>query len=159
MSKGEAIQRKKATMRFKKPSILCETNKMTPEQTARYLAFADPSDPKVKAMLAAVLMKDRVLVKEQEKETEQKNLVGVLKAAEARNRLRNARLQYQNLRAQEINFLISFQRNAKGAVRLEVFLPPRKNLRKLADCMNTVQRGRIEEILADETGEIFIRRP
>lgn len=41
--------------------------------------------------------------------------------------------------AQEINFLISFQRNAKGAVRLEVFLPPSRNLAKLSDCMDTVQ--------------------
>ncbi|XP_034979055.1 protein LKAAEAR1 [Zootoca vivipara] len=159
MSKGGALQRTKMTMRHPKRSSASEANKMTPAQMARYLAFADPSQPKVKEMLAAVLMKDRKLVPEEEKVAEQKNLIGVLKATEARNRLRNTRLQYQNLRAQEINFLISFQRNAKGAVRLEVFLPPRKNLRKLADCMNTVQRSRIEEILEDETGEIYIRKP
>ncbi|XP_072852817.2 protein LKAAEAR1 [Pogona vitticeps] len=158
MSKGEALQRGKSIARFKRTSLTSDANKMLPKQTARYLAFADPSDPKVKEMLAAVLLKDRKGVDEKEKEGEQKNLIGILKAAEARNRLRNARLQYQNLRAQEINFLISFQRNAKGAVRLEVFLPPRRHLAKLSDCMDTVQRGRIEEILEDETGEIFIRR-
>ncbi|XP_003220764.1 protein LKAAEAR1 [Anolis carolinensis] len=159
MSKTETLHRSKPITRFKKPAHTDEVSKMTPEQTARYLAFADPSNSKVKAMLAATLMKDRKLRGEQEKQTEENNLIGILKAAEARNRLRNARLQHQNLRAQEINFLVSFQRNAKGAVRLEVFLPPRRNMVKLSDCMNTVQRGRIEEILEDETGEIFIRRP
>uniref|UniRef100_A0ACB8F6D5 Uncharacterized protein n=1 Tax=Sphaerodactylus townsendi TaxID=933632 RepID=A0ACB8F6D5_9SAUR len=148
---------KKSSTRFKK--ISCDTVKMSPEQKRRYLAFADPSDPKAKAMLSAVVLKDRKAVTEEEKETEQKKLVGILKAAEARNRLRNTRLHYQNLRAQEIHFLISFQRSTKGAVRLELFLPPRKNLAKLADCMNTVRRSRIEEILEDENGEIFIRRP
>ncbi|XP_042321607.1 protein LKAAEAR1 [Sceloporus undulatus] len=159
MSNTGAIQRSKSITRFKKPVTTSQDTKMTPEQTACYLAFADPSNPKVKAMLASALMKDRKVVDIEGKEGEDKQLIGILKAAEARNRLRNARLQYQNLRAQEINFLISFQRNAKGAVRLEVFLPPRRNLAKLSDCMNTVQRGRIEEILEDETGEIFIRRP
>ncbi|XP_044311083.1 protein LKAAEAR1 [Varanus komodoensis] len=153
------LQRSKSTTRLKKPAILCDINTMTPKQTARYLAFADPSEPRVKALLATVLMKERKAVDQQEKQVEQKNLIGILKAAEARNRLRNTRLQYQNLRAQEINFLISFQRNAKGAVRLEIFLPPKRNLAKLSDCMNTVQRGRIEEILEDDSGEIFIRRP
>ncbi|KAL8179683.1 UNVERIFIED_CONTAM: hypothetical protein K2H54_070950 [Gekko kuhli] len=149
--------RKKLGARFKKMS--CDAAKMSPEQKRRYLAFADPGDPKVRAMLSTVVLKDPKTATEQEKLTEQKQLVGILKAAEARRRLRNTRLQYQNLRAQEIHFLISFQRTAKGAVRLEVFLPPRKNLAKLSDCMDTVQRGRIEEILEDENGEIFIRRP
>ncbi|XP_077191986.1 protein LKAAEAR1 [Paroedura picta] len=151
------VERKKQTTRFQRMS--CDTTKMSPEQKRRYLAFADPSDTKVRAMLSTSLLKDQKASSEEEKLSEQKRLVGVLKAAEARSRLRNARLQYQNLRAQEIHFLISFQRSAKGAVRLEVFLPPRKNLAKLSDCMDTVQRGRIEEILADENGEIFIRRP
>ncbi|XP_053106049.1 protein LKAAEAR1 [Hemicordylus capensis] len=158
MSKADALQRRKSSGKSKKPLPTSNAKKMTPEQMARFLTFADPSDPKVKSMLADVIMARRA-VSEEEKETEQKKLVGVLKSAEARNRLRNARLQYQNLRAQEINFLISFQRTAKGAVRLEVFLPPRKNLARLVDCMDTVQRGRIEEILEDENGEIFIRRP
>ncbi|XP_054835169.1 protein LKAAEAR1 [Eublepharis macularius] len=153
------MSRKKANTRFKKASPTSDTMKMSPEQKRRFLAFADPSEPKVKAMLSTVVLKDQKAVEEQEKVTEQKRLVGILKAAEARNRLRNSRLQYQNLRAQEIHFLISFQRTTKGAVRLEVFLPPRKNLAKLSDCMNTVQRRRIEEILEDENGEIFIRRP
>lgn len=158
MSNTEVFtDRKKLGARFKKMS--CDTTKMSPEQKRRYLAFADPGDPKVKAMLSTVVLKEQKTSTEQEKLMEQKNLVGILKAAEARSRLRNARLQYQNLRAQEIHFLISFQRTAKGAVRLEVFLPPRKNLAKLSDCMDTVQRGRIEEILEDENGEIFIRRP
>nr|XP_056700884.1 protein LKAAEAR1 [Euleptes europaea] len=148
---------KKSSARFKK--IACDSAKMSPEQKRRYLMFADPSDPKARAMLSTVVLKDQKNVAEQEKTTEQKQLVGILKAAEARTRLRNSRLQYQNLRAQEIHFLISFQRTAKGAVRLEVFLPPRKNLAKLTDCMDTVQRRRIEQILEDENGEIFIRRP
>lgn len=152
-----SAERKKPNVRHKKMSY--DVGKMSPEQKRRYLAFANPDDPKVRAMLSTVVLKDPKASTEQEKLTEQKRLVGVLKAAEARNRLRNARLQYQNLRAQEIHFLIAFQRTAKGAVRLEVFLPPRKNLAKLSDCMDTVQRGRVEEILEDENGEIFIRRP
>ncbi|KAH0619261.1 hypothetical protein JD844_019152 [Phrynosoma platyrhinos] len=118
MSNGGAYQRSKSITRFKKPVTTSEDTKMTPEQTTRYLAFADPSNPKVKAMLASALMKDRKVMGEEDKEAEDKKLIGILKAAEARNRLRNARLQYQHLR-----------------------------------------RGRIEEILEDETGEIFIRRP
>ncbi|KAJ6652150.1 hypothetical protein lerEdw1_013152 [Lerista edwardsae] len=157
MSKSGAKQRKKT--KFDRASMAADTNKQTPEQAARYLTFADPTQPKVKAMLASVLMKEKKAMLQEEKEAEQKRLIGILKAAEARNRLRNSRLQYQALRAQEINFLISFQRNAKGAVRLEVFLPPSRNLARLSDCMDTVQRGRIEEILEDENGEIFIRRP
>ncbi|KAM3840638.1 protein LKAAEAR1 [Vipera latastei] len=157
MADAKTLLRNKPAQRYRKSS--CEASKMTPEQKARYLAFADPRKPDVKTMLAAALMKERKVLDNRQKELEDKNLIGVLKASEARNRLRNTRLQYQNLRAQEINFLISFQRNAKGAVRLEVFLPPRRNIAKLSDCMNTLQRSRIEEILEDESGEIYIRRP
>ncbi|KAK9404929.1 protein LKAAEAR1 [Crotalus adamanteus] len=150
MADAKTLLRNKPAPRFRKSS--CDASKMTPEQKARYLAFADPTKPDVKTMLAAALMKERKALDNRQKELEDKNLIGVLKASEARNRLRNTRLQYQNLRAQEINFLISFQRNAKGAVRLEVFLPPRRNIAKLSDCMNTIQRSRIEEILEDESG-------
>ncbi|KAM6454076.1 protein LKAAEAR1 [Liasis olivaceus] len=152
MSDAKTLLRNKGTQRFRKSLPSCDGGKMSPEQKARYLAFADPSKPDVKTMLAAALMKQRKALDDHQRDLDDKNLIGVLKASEARNRLRNARLQYQNLRAQEINFLISFQRNAKGAVRLEVFLPPRKNIAKLSDCMNTIQRSRIEEILEDESG-------
>ncbi|XP_060540308.1 protein LKAAEAR1 isoform X2 [Pantherophis guttatus] len=152
MTDAKTLLRNKPTQRFRKSSPSCDVSKLTPEQKARYLAFADPTKPDVKTMLATALMKERKVLDNRQRELDDKNLIGVLKASEARNRLRNARLQYQNLRAQEINFLISFQRNAKGAVRLEVFLPPRRNIAKLSDCMNTIQRSRIEEILEDESG-------
>ncbi|XP_032074515.1 protein LKAAEAR1 [Thamnophis elegans] len=159
MADSKTLPKNKLTPRFRKSLPSSDTSKMSPEQKARYLAFADPAKPDVKTMLATTLMKERKVMDSRQRELEDKNLIGVLKASEARNRLRNSRLQYQNLRAQEINFLISFQRNAKGAVRLEVFLPPRRNIAKLSDCMDTIQRGRIEEILEDESGEIYIRRP
>ncbi|KAG6938541.1 LKAAEAR motif containing 1 [Chelydra serpentina] len=147
-----------------KSLLSLDVNAVSPQQKERYLAFGDPTEEPVKSMLASdILMMDKISHEHstRERDAEQKKqarVIGLLKAAEARNRLRNVRLRFQNLRAQEINHLISCQKTARGAVRLEVFLPPRKNIQKLADNLDRVQRSRVEAILEDENGEIFIRR-
>ncbi|XP_075757130.1 protein LKAAEAR1 isoform X2 [Pelodiscus sinensis] len=141
-----------------------DINALSPQQRQRYLAFAEPTEEPVKSMLASdIFMMDEIshTYSKYERDAEQRKqdrVIGLLKAAEARSRLRNVRLRFQNMRAQEINHLIACQKTARGAVRLEVFLPPRKNIQKLADNLDRVQRSRVEAILEDENGEIFIRR-
>ncbi|ETE56368.1 hypothetical protein L345_17921, partial [Ophiophagus hannah] len=98
MTDTKALLRNKPAQRFRKSLPSSDASKMAPEQKARYLAFADPTKPDVKTMLAAALMKERKVLDNQQREVEDKNLIGVLKASEARNRLRNSRLQYQHLR-------------------------------------------------------------
>ncbi|XP_074867657.1 protein LKAAEAR1 [Carettochelys insculpta] len=160
-SMGKVTMKPKSQKNF----LPFDINTASPQQRERYLAFAEPTEEPVKSMLASeIFMLDKLSQKHcmRERDVEQKKqarLIGVLKAAEARNRLRNVRLRFQNLRAQEINHLIACQKTARGAVRLEVFLPPRKNIQKLADNLDRVQRSRVEAILEDENGEIFIRRP
>ncbi|CAI9582556.1 unnamed protein product, partial [Staurois parvus] len=61
----------------------------------------------------------------------QAKVVGQLKAAEARNRIRLMRFRFQCMRAQELNNLISCQPTARDAIRLEVFLPPRTQTQTL----------------------------
>ncbi|XP_025948598.1 protein LKAAEAR1 [Dromaius novaehollandiae] len=140
-------------------------DRMSDREKARYLAFTEPTDEKTKAMLAShIFMMDNSYFSKAKPsiDTEQKKearVFGLLRAAEARNRLRNLRLRYQDLRAKEINHLISCQQSVLGALRLETFLAPQKSIKKLADNLDRVQRSRIEAILEDEKGEIFIRRP
>lgn len=114
------MQRKKTAPKYKKMPTPWDASKMSPEQRARYLAFADPTDPRVRGMLSAIIMKDRKGVDEQEKEREQKRLTGILKAAEARNRLRNMRLQYQNLRVSHFRARPNRVRDTRG----DVIRPP-----------------------------------
>ncbi|XP_026508697.1 protein LKAAEAR1 [Terrapene carolina triunguis] len=165
MTARETATRKGTIIPKSRKSLLSlDVNAVSPQQRERYLAFAEPTEEPVKSMLASdILMMDKISHAHsmRERDAEQKKqarVIGLLKAAEARNRLRNVRLRFQNLRAQEINHLISCQKTARGAVRLEVFLPPRKNIQKLADNLDRVQRSRVEAILEDENGEIFIRR-
>ncbi|PAA79833.1 hypothetical protein BOX15_Mlig018747g2 [Macrostomum lignano] len=54
-------------------------------------------------------------------------LIGQLKAAEARNRLRIMRMRYENVLEREVNHLISCQPTALRAVRLEAILPTRSS--------------------------------
>uniref|UniRef100_A0A8C2NQJ7 LKAAEAR motif containing 1 n=1 Tax=Capra hircus TaxID=9925 RepID=A0A8C2NQJ7_CAPHI len=63
----------------------------------------------------------------------QDRLLGVLKAAEARGRVRALRLRYARMRAEEISLLIQRQRSARAAIRLELFLPPQLKPTRIPD--------------------------
>ena len=60
-------------------------------------------------------------------------LIGQLKAAEARNRIRIMRLRYEANRGQEINHLISCQPTARKAVRLQALIPVKHEDRSQGD--------------------------
>nr|XP_025720846.1 protein LKAAEAR1 isoform X1 [Callorhinus ursinus] len=60
-------------------------------------------------------------------------LLGVLKAAEARGRIRALRLRYIRMRAEEISLLILQQKSARAAIRLELFLPPQLKPTRIPD--------------------------
>ncbi|XP_048034324.1 uncharacterized protein LOC125260153 isoform X2 [Megalobrama amblycephala] len=59
---------------------------------------------------------------------------------------------------QEINLMISCQSNAQRAVRLEHLLTVRERKINHTDCMDQLQRRRVEEILEDEKGLTINRR-
>ncbi|XP_037667114.1 LOW QUALITY PROTEIN: protein LKAAEAR1 [Choloepus didactylus] len=63
----------------------------------------------------------------------QDRLLGVLKAAEARGRVRALRLRYTRMRAEEISLLIQQQESARAAIRLELFLPPQLKPTRIPD--------------------------
>ncbi|MBN3325171.1 LKAM1 protein, partial [Atractosteus spatula] len=111
-----------------------ELKKMSLLQKARYLAYEEPSKEVVNSVL---ISKQRLRVRApvsrnpqknpdpeaEEQQRKQDTVIGQLKAAEARNRVRSMRVRYQSMRAQEINHLISCQPTAQKAVRLELLLP------------------------------------
>ncbi|XP_047663387.1 protein LKAAEAR1 [Tachysurus fulvidraco] len=146
-----------------------DLKKMCPQQKARYLAYAEPSK-EVQAWMAA--SNQRILsrlaherkkscvenpTQDQNTKVNHDTLIGQLKAAEARNRIRQMRLKYHNLKMQEINLMISSQASVQSAVRLQLLLATEKQ-RNNADCLDQLQRRRVEEILDDEKGLTIIRR-
>ncbi|XP_021503360.1 protein LKAAEAR1 [Meriones unguiculatus] len=88
----------------------------------------------------------------------QDRLLGVLKAAEARSRVRALRLRYTRMRAEEIAILVQRQGSAREAIRLELFLPPYLKPTKIPDPLDRQERRRVETILEEEVdGNIFPR--
>ncbi|XP_007952880.1 protein LKAAEAR1 [Orycteropus afer afer] len=91
-------------------------------------------------------------------EQRQNQLLGVLKAAEARGRVRALRLRYTRMRAEEIALLIQRQKSARAAIRLEMFLPPQLKSERIPDPLARQERRRVETILeASVDGSIFPR--
>ncbi|KAG8447201.1 hypothetical protein GDO86_014607 [Hymenochirus boettgeri] len=86
---------------------------------------------------------------EQQKMTE---VVGQLKAAEARDRLRLTRLRSQYIQVKEQNYLIACQPTAQDAIRLEALLAPRPQPALRQDPLNRRQRERVEKLLSENTG-------
>ncbi|XP_032734573.1 protein LKAAEAR1 [Lontra canadensis] len=85
-------------------------------------------------------------------------LLGVLKAAEARGRIRALRLRYIRMRAEEIALLVLQQKSARAAIRLELFLPPRLKPTRIPDPLDRQERRRVETILEEKVdGSIFPR--
>uniref|UniRef100_A0AC11BB09 LKAAEAR motif containing 1 n=1 Tax=Ovis aries TaxID=9940 RepID=A0AC11BB09_SHEEP len=88
----------------------------------------------------------------------QDRLLGVLKAAEARGRVRALRLRYARMRAEEISLLIQRERSARAAIRLELFLPPQLKPTRIPDPLDRQERRRVETILEEKVhGSIFPR--
>ncbi|XP_032462819.1 protein LKAAEAR1 [Phocoena sinus] len=88
----------------------------------------------------------------------QDRVLGVLKAAEARGRVRALRLRYARLRAEELSLLIQRQKSARAALRLELFLPPQLKPTRIPDPLDRRERRRVETILEEKVdGSIFPR--
>ncbi|XP_038606593.1 protein LKAAEAR1 isoform X2 [Tachyglossus aculeatus] len=118
------------------------------QQMIRYHMFAEPSEFQNEAKLLPncsfpevhkrVLNLNTWQSRESEKER-QAQQIGVLRAAEARNRIRALRLRYVQMRAQEIKYLIINQETAQAALRLEALLLPCLNPQKLPDSLDQNQ--------------------
>ncbi|XP_014791017.1 uncharacterized protein LOC106884254 [Octopus bimaculoides] len=79
-------------------------------------------------------------------------LIGQLKAAEARGRLRVMRISFQSAKTNEINHLIACQKSALKAVRLQALVPPKKTKENMKDLLSKVDRDRVELLLNDYEG-------
>ena len=91
---------------------------------------------------------------------QQLNLIGELKASEARNRLRVVRLRYEANRAQEVNHLVASQATALEAVRLKVILPPSSSEqqgKKQRDPLGKLERQRLERLIEQPIDSIIRR--
>ncbi|XP_062871832.1 protein LKAAEAR1-like [Trichomycterus rosablanca] len=140
-----------------------ELKRMCPQQKARHLAYAEPS----KEVQAGIAAAHQRAVTRQAQEKKRKpikaldsklrhELIGQLQAAEARNRIQQRRQQYENLKAQEINLMISCQSSAQSAMRLELLLAVDRR-RIVQDSLDPLQRQRVEEIIEDEKDCTLIR--
>ncbi|KAM5305522.1 protein LKAAEAR1 [Glossophaga mutica] len=133
---------------------------MHPTQCRRHLLFGDlledegtaPSIlPRESADLGYGIPDPRAWTQSLEPpEARQDRLLGILKAAEARGRLRALRLRYTRMRAEEISLLIQQQKSACAAIRLEMFLPPRLKPTRIPDPLDRQERRRVETILEEK---------
>ncbi|XP_077990191.1 protein LKAAEAR1-like [Glandiceps talaboti] len=140
-----------------------ELQQMAPQERSKYLAYEEP--PK---HVAEAMAKTKTRITEQKKQDKKKTeprpmeeeldkekhskLIGQLKAAEARNRLRVMRLRYQANRAEEVKHLIACQPTSLKAVRLQALVPPYPESISSSDALDSLQRERVETILEDERG-------
>lgn len=133
-----------------------------PVQRSKYLAYeaapkkvADSVAHSSKRVLEKkredqdMLMEEEYVDVEREKHSQ---LIGQLKAAEARNRLRTMRIRYQNNRAAEVKHLISCQPTAIKAVRLQAMVPSVPDRGSPGDDMDKLERKRVEDLVEDEYG-------
>ncbi|KAM6164681.1 protein LKAAEAR1 [Rhynchocyon petersi] len=141
---------------------------MRPAQRHRHLLFGDLLQdvseaasifPRDSLQLVDRMPDPHVWAQPQENPVQQqKRLLGVFKAAEARGRVRDLRLRYSRMRAEEITLLIQQQKSARAAMRLEMFLPPQLKPRRIPDPLDHQERRRVETILEDSVvGSIFPR--
>ncbi|XP_023659883.1 protein LKAAEAR1 [Paramormyrops kingsleyae] len=145
-----------------------EIRRMCPQQRARQLAYQEQSKDVRKAVTASehrvrercAAARENVPAADATQEEERKlrgALIGQLKAAEARDRIRLMRLRYQTLRTQEINLMISWQSTAQNAIRLHLLMPVKEDKVALHDTLDKIQRARVEQLLEDKQGLTFIR--
>lgn len=137
--------------------------KMAPQLRSRYMAYEEPSKD-VNEAQKDIQKRLRELKKQQsgknkpippeelQEQGKHEKLIGQLKAAEARNRLRIMRLRYQANRAQEVNHLIACQPSALKAVRLQALVPPYQGRDGTSDRLDKLDRNRVEGLLEDTHG-------
>ena len=82
---------------------------------------------------------DESSIDEAEDRDKHEKLIGQLKAAEARNRIRIMRMRYEANRGQEINHLIACQPTARKAVRLQALIPVKPEDRSQGDKLNKIE--------------------
>lgn len=163
--KGTGSFKENPAAKFSRSSTDVDLKKMTPMQRARYLAYEKPSKEVEMSVLStrnrlkedARTLQAAPRVIHDAEQMRQAKVVGQLKAAEARNRVRVLRLRYQSLKSHEINHLISSQPTARDAIRLQIFLPPQQDIRYPPDPLGRVERERVETILMDDSGLTFKR--
>lgn len=140
-----------------------EIQKLPPQQRSKYLAYEPAPKECGEAMSAA---RKRLKELEKSRRKQQKpppieevienekhtKIIGQLKAAEARNRIRLMRLRYQNNRSSEVTHLISCQPTALKAVRLQSLVPPNPDKICIRDLLVKNERCRVNSLLEDETG-------
>uniref|UniRef100_H2YB69 LKAAEAR motif-containing protein 1 n=1 Tax=Ciona savignyi TaxID=51511 RepID=H2YB69_CIOSA len=157
---GEATHGKPKTWKKKSPH---EIKKMGPQERSRYMAYEEPSkdiqdqlDNAHKRVKNAIQtersLKPRLNIEDELERHKHSNLIGQLKAAEARNRIRVMRLQYQAMRAHEVKHLIACQPTSLKALRLEALVPPYIDNNNPGDQLDKLDRARVESILEDDKG-------
>jgi len=141
-----------------------QLTKMNPVEVARYNAYEDPGEETKKEITntqtrlkelrkARGPTKSKPVDKEVERERiRHEELIGQLKAAEAKNRVYMLRSRYYSRRGDEIDHLINCQPSAIRAVRLQSLLPVRSNKLDFRDIMGKDERIRVESLLEDELG-------
>ncbi|XP_043409297.1 protein LKAAEAR1 isoform X3 [Prionailurus bengalensis] len=141
---------------------------MSPAQRHRHLLFGDQLEdvgaaasifPRESVELGSRMPDPRAWTQSPEPPgVRQDRLLGVLKAAEARGRIRALRLRYIRMRAEEISLLTSQQKSARAAIRLELFLPPQLKPTRIPDPLDRQERRRVETILEEKVdGSVFPR--
>ena len=135
-----------------------EIQKLDPVQRSRYLAYESASKQTAQGMCEArkrIHEKRKSEIKHSagkrnpEKEKHAR-LIGQLKAAEARNRIRLMRLRYTGNKASEMNNLIACQPSAIKAVRLQCLVPPHPEKIVIRDLLGKDERSRVDVLLEDE---------
>lgn len=142
--------------------------KLAPQQRSKYLAYEEPPKDILEAKTQAAKrlaeqkkqkLKDEKTksLEENEDQVNQSKLIGQLKAAEARNRIRIMRLRYEANRSQEVNHLIACQPTARKAVRLQALVPAKLESRGGGDKLDKLSRARVEALLDDGQGLLTLR--
>ncbi|KAL9961476.1 hypothetical protein ACROYT_G030422 [Oculina patagonica] len=140
-----------------------EIQKLPPQQKSKYLAY-EPAPKECSEAMSAARKRLKDLDKSRRKQQKpapieevvenekHTKIIGQLKAAEARNRIRLMRLRYQNNRSSEVTHLISCQPTALKAVRLQSLVPPSPDKIYIRDLLVKNERYRVNSLLEDETG-------
>ncbi|XP_030068489.1 protein LKAAEAR1 [Microcaecilia unicolor] len=158
--RGTNMHKEKFVTRNRNNPAQGEMRKMAPQQRARHMGHEELNKEVMQSVLSPKnrpIKQDKLRQQQEIEQIKQAKVVGQLKAAEARNRIRVKRLRFQCMRAQEIKHLISCQPRAMAAVRLEVFLPPQQEIQFPRDPIGKLERARVEDILGDNE-ELTIKR-
>ncbi|KAL5015081.1 hypothetical protein ScPMuIL_009351 [Solemya velum] len=137
--------------------------KMAPQEKSRYMAYEEPPKQVLEAQQnsrkrlvdeSKRLMRSNPAASEEElvEKDKHEKLIGQLKAAEARNRLRIMRLRYQSNKSQEISHLIACQPSALKSVRLQALVPSSFEKKGRKDSLDKMERELVEKLLEDAQG-------